>query len=270
MRIASLGISFDGSVKLAPGGGFAFSGCGHLVYGDGDSYIGEFLCGKRHGWGQIVRADGSKVRCHWANDLPVVEDDPNFLPSEQQRLALLERNLCEWVSRILAAASVSPLSCDEMRSCADKCDVSPPPAPASTSDAELMTGKAAREAELLLIQSMTSEIVSLRKHAVDSQLLSHSIETQRSELAAVNMQLQHAVAMQTSLQSSLSATDQRMQAALASLHEAQVREQKLLAELSNSVAESNSYKAQLLQQQQSLEVAQRAVSDHMSQVCSVF
>jgi hypothetical protein len=61
-----------------------------------------------------------------------------------------------------------------------------------------------------------------------------------------------------------------MQAALASLHEAQVREQKLLAELSNSVAESNSYKAQLLQQQQSLEVAQRAVSDHMSQVCSVF
>jgi hypothetical protein len=37
LRIPALGVQYDGSVKLAPGGGVAFSGSGHLVYGDGDA-----------------------------------------------------------------------------------------------------------------------------------------------------------------------------------------------------------------------------------------
>ncbi len=37
LRIPALGVQYDGCVKLAPGGGVAFSGSGHLVYGDGDT-----------------------------------------------------------------------------------------------------------------------------------------------------------------------------------------------------------------------------------------
>jgi hypothetical protein len=262
----------------------AFSGCGHLVYGDGDAYvkasschrisnhdmlfryIGEFSCGMRHGWGEILRADGSRHRCHWAKDLPVADNDPNFSLAEQQRVAQLERSLCDWVSGILAAASVSPLSSDGMRALVEACDLQPPPAPPAISDAALMSGKSAREAEVLLIQRMSSELASLRKQAGDSQSLSYSIEMQRSELASAKMQLQHSLAMQSTMQASLATTDQRLQTALASLTEAQAREQRLLVEVSEATAESSACKSRLLLQQNLLDAAQDTASQHKSQV----
>jgi hypothetical protein len=231
------------------------------------SYIGEFSCGRRHGWGELLRADGSRRCCHWVKDLPVVEDDPGFSPSEQQRLVQLERSLCDWVSGILAAASVSPLSSDDMRARAEAHDLHPPPAPPAISDAALTSSTSAREAEVLIIQRMSAELASLRKLAGDSQSLSHSIEVQRSELSSANMQLQHSQAMQNTLQASLASTDQRLQSALASLTEAQEREQKLLQEVSAASAECSACRSQLVHQQNMLDAAQDTASHLKGQVC---
>jgi len=78
LRIPSLAIAYDGPVKLVHGAGVAFCGSGHLLYGNGDAYIGEFSNGKRHGWGQVLRADGSKFQCHWSNDAPADDADANL------------------------------------------------------------------------------------------------------------------------------------------------------------------------------------------------
>jgi hypothetical protein len=111
-------------------------------YGDGDSYTGEFSCGKRHGWGEILHADGSKFRCHWAGDVPAAADDTNAVQQEQQRLSQLQRALCDWVSALLATASVSPLSREAMRALAESCEICPPVAPPAISDAALTSGNA--------------------------------------------------------------------------------------------------------------------------------
>jgi hypothetical protein len=267
LRIPALGISFDGLVKLAPGGGVSFFGSGHLIYGDGDAYIGEFSCGQRHGWGELLRADGSRLSCHWSKDLPIVDNDPNFSPSEQQRLAQLERSLCDWLSATLATASVSPLSSEDMRARAEACQIQPPHAPPSILDSALTSGKTAKEAEMLLIQRMSTELATLRKQASDTHALSSSIEIHRSELASAKNSLQHAQKMQSTLQTSMDTTDQRLQVALASLAEAQAREQKLLQEVSAAAAESNVLKSQLLHHQNLLDAAQVTASNHQSKVC---
>ncbi len=266
LRIPTLGISFDGSVKLALGGGVAFCGQGHMVYGDGDAYIGEFLCGQRHGWGELLRADGSKICGHWTKDMPIVDSDSNFLPSEQQRVAQLQRSLCDWVSATLATASVSPLSSEEMRVRTEACQMHPPHAPPSISDSALTSNKTAKEAEMLLIQRMSTELQVLRKQAGDTLSLSNSIEMQRSELASASIQLQHAHKMQGTLQASMDTTDRRLQVALAALAEAQQREQKLLQDISVAVADSSAFKSQLLHMQNLLDAAQETNSHHKSKV----
>lgn len=266
LRIPSLGVAFDGAVKLVHGGGIAFCGSGHLVYGNGDSYMGEFSCGKRHGWGEILHADGSKFRCHWAGDLPAACDDQSALQLEQHRLQQLQSSLCDWVSALLATASVSPLSREAMRALVESCEIIPPAAPPAISDAALTSGKASREAEVLLIQRMSSELISLRKQAGDSQLLSHSIEMQRNELESAANQLQLSHSLQTTLQNSLAVTDQQLRAALLSLNEAQAREQKLIQDVAAASAESSALKSQLVHQQNLLDSAQDTVSHLKTQV----
>jgi hypothetical protein len=269
LRIPTIGLAFDGAVKLVHGGGVAFSGSGHLVYGDGDSYSGEFSCGKRHGWGEILHADGSKLRCHWAGDLPVDAHDISTVHHEQQRLLQLQRGLCDWVSALLATASVSPLSRESMRARAEACELRPPVAPPAISDAALTNGKARREAEVLLVQRMSSELTSLRKQAGDSQLLSHSIEMQRNQLESASNQLELAQSMQSTLRNSLAMTDQQLRAALAALSEAQAREQKLIQDVSAASAESSALKTQLSHQQNLLDSAQGSISHLKTQVCRI-
>ena len=266
LRIPSLGVAFDGCVKLAPCSGAAFTGSGHLVYGDGDAYIGEFSSGMRHGWGEILRADGSKVGCFWAKDEPAVADDTSFCAGEAQRLAQLQRSLDNWISSILAAASVTPLSSEDMRARVEACDISPPAAPPAIADAALTSSKCAKEAEVRLIQSMSSELASLRKSISDSQSLSNSFEIQRGELASAALQLRHAQAMQGTLQAALDSTDQRLQAALDALKEAQAREQKLIQDVSAATAECAAIKSQLLHHQHLLSAAQDSVAAQKAQV----
>ena len=270
LRIPSLAIAYDGPVKLAHGAGVAFCGSGHLLYGNGDAYIGEFSNGQRHGWGQVLRADGSKFQCHWSNDAPAADADANLRAGEEQRAAQLDRSLCDWVSAILATASISPLSPEDMRARIESSDVIiPPPAPPAIADAALTSSRSARAAEVQLIQRMSSELASLRKNASDSQSLSHSIELQRTEIASATMQLQHAHAMHGALQASLATTDQRLQAALASLAEAQARERRLIQEASAAAAESSAFQSQLIHSQNLLGAAQDTVAAQKSQVRGV-